>query len=153
MSILLSLIRGVQEPYFALGSEKRFIRIFFSLFFLQHLIMKLLFHCSLIYVGFQSPLLEVYSRLQMPVTEKADTRSFYVFIAISKLKSLNNAGFLIFCLRCSCNSGFVIDTTDPTRCVDINECLTVRKEAVFLFRGLMIKKLEDYLETVHFCRV
>lgn len=30
----------------------------------------------------------------------------------------------LFSLRCSCNSGFVIHSTDPTRCVDINECLT-----------------------------
>ncbi|KAK2563537.1 Fibulin-1 [Acropora cervicornis] len=26
--------------------------------------------------------------------------------------------------RCSCNSGFLFDPDDPTRCVDINECLT-----------------------------
>lgn len=33
--------------------------------------------------------------------------------------------FLFF--RCSCNSGFVMNSSDATRCVDINECLTVRK--------------------------
>ena len=54
---------------------------------------------------------------------------FFVFVFLFSFFCMMNCIYhfwLFFKIRCSCNSGSVIDSSDPKRCVDINECLTVR---------------------------